>query len=554
MLTYDMGNCGACSMYDYLYRCIRGDIEAGAIAAGEKLPSKRALAKHLGVSVITVEAAYAQLIAEGYVRAQERRGYFAEPLPTLTRACSGISASAGFALGTRVRPANTAQPASAARPANVVLPTSIVQSADIAHPSASAADLSCPSLLADFTSGAVASGLFPFSAWAKAVRETLSYESESTLLSETPAMGLSRLRQVIAGHLHGFRGMAVDPDCIVVGAGAQVLYNMVVQLLGRNLPVAVEDPGYVRLASIYRANDVPVAHVPLDTGGISMSGLRASSSSVAHIMPSHQFPTGLVTSAARRYELLEWAVEASGRYLVEDDYDCEFRFSGRPIPALQSIDANERVIYTNTFAKSLGPAFRIGYLVLPRHLAQKFVNELGFYSCTVSAVDQLALARFMESGNFERHVNRMRVHYRSVKSQLIASLKSSEFGKRLGSRLRFEAVEGGLHFVMAIDGVGEAVFTQAARRTGVALAPLSGFYADAKAEAEAEASGSARFVMSYGSLDSASIPDVSCALAQALKNTHGSMPARSSTGYRSGTSTLSTKRMSSCCVCTSSLR
>ena len=539
MLTYDMGNCGACSMYDYLYRCIRRDIEAGAIEAGERLPSKRALAKHLGVSVITVEAAYAQLIAEGYVRAQERRGYFAEPLPALTGARSGISASAGFAPGIRVRPANTAQPASAARPANVVLPTSIVQSADIARSSAaadpdspasansdlvadpssaSADDLPCPSLLADFTSGAVASGLFPFSAWAKAVRETLSYESESTLLSETPAMGLSRLRQVIAGHLHGFRGMAVDPDCIVVGAGAQVLYNMVVQLLGRNLPVAVEDPGYVRLTSIYRANDVSVAPVPLDMGGISMSGLRASGASVAHIMPSHQFPTGLVTSAARRYELLEWAVEAPGRYLVEDDYDCEFRFSGRPIPALQSIDASERVIYTNTFAKSLGPAFRIGYLVLPRHLAQKFTTKLGFYSCTVSAVDQLVLARFMESGNFERHVNRMRVHYRSVKNQLIASLKSSEFGKRLGSRLRFEAVEGGLHFVMAIDGADEAAFTQAARRTGVALAPLSGFYADAeaKAEAEAEASGSARFVMSYGSLDSASIPDVSCALAQAL--------------------------------------
>ncbi len=507
MLTYDMGNRGGCSKYDYLYRCIRRDIETGVMRAGEKLPSKRSLAKHLGVSVITVEAAYSQLVAEGYVRAEERRGYFAQPLPALAAPAQAAPAQAapGRAAPGQAAPGRAA-PAQAA-PAQATPEQSVFPLA----PSSST-----PPLLADFTSGAVASGLFPFNAWAKAVRETLSYEPESTLLSETPAQGLLRLRRTIADYLHGFRGMAVDPDCIVVGAGAQVLYNMVVQLLGRDRCVAVEDPGYARLTSIYRANDVSVAPVPLDTGGIFLEGLRESAASVAHIMPSHQFPTGLVTSAARRYELLEWALSAPDRYLVEDDYDCEFRFAGRPIPALQSIDAGERVIYTNTFAKSLGPAFRIGYLVLPPHLAQKFASKLGFYSCTVSAIDQLVLARFMESGNYERHVNRMRTHYRNVKDQLVTALKNGEFGERLGTRLRFEAVGSGLHFIMAMDGVNEAAFAHSARREGIALAPLSGFFAS-ESDAAPVANPCARFVMSYGSLDLALVPNVTHALAQALK-------------------------------------
>lgn len=594
MLTYDMSQRGDCSRYEYLYRCVRHDIEYGAISAGEKLPSKRSLAKHLGVSLVTVESAYAQLVAEGYVRAEERRGYFAEFLPAraatlptssfpLVRASPSVctplpartsalpQASPHFPPSSRLSSSSAAHPSEracfsggfslASPPSSDCLHAKSCSSKNVSR------ETSEVPLLADFTSGSMPAGLFPFNAWVKAVREALSYEPENLLLGETPAIGLVRLRRAIAGYLHGFRGMAVDPDCVVVGAGAQVLYNMIVQLLGRNRRYAVEDPGYPRLTSIYRANDASVAHVPLDEGGISVAALRESGASVAHIMPSHQFPTGLVTSAARRFELLEWAasdgssscmldssrVSASAlapscssdglsscasdgspapafapmpacppdRYLIEDDYDCEFRFSGRPVPSLASIDSCERVIYTNTFTKSLGSAFRIGYMVLPPHLAQRFSSELGFYSCTVSAVDQLALARFIESGTYERHVNRMRKRCRTVKDQLTAALRNSEFGNALGGRLRFEALDSGLHFVMAIDGMDETAFAEAARREGVALAPLSSFRASAQPAASmqpADSAQPARFVMNYTGLAPTAIPAVTSALACALKN------------------------------------
>lgn len=502
MLTYDMDRRPQCSRYEYLYRCIRRDIEAGAIPAGEKLPSKRALARHLGISVITVEAAYSQLVAEGYVRAEERRGYFAESLPVRMPSQAAALANSSTA----------SVSASPALPASSGIP-----------------------IFADFASAAMPAGLFPFNAWVKAMREALSREPENLLLGDTPACGLLRLRQAIANYLRGFRGMEVDPDCVVVGAGAQVLYNMIVQLLGRDLRYAVEDPGYPRLTSIYRANDAEVRHVRLDSGGISVAALAESGANVAHIMPSHQFPTGLVTSAARRFELLEWAHGAPDRYLVEDDYDCEFRFSGRPVPSLASIDLHGRVIYTNTFTKTLGPAFRIGYMILPPHLAQQFASKLGFYSCTVSAVDQLALARFMEGGAYERHVNRMRKHCKTLKEELVRTLRSSEFGNCLQGRLHFEAADAGLHFVMAIDGVEEGTFAQAARAEGVALAPLSAFCAQGSVVSSFSAASlrscspapslspsadshlCARFVMNYAGIDSAAIPRIASALARALR-------------------------------------
>lgn len=217
------------------------------------------------------------------------------------------------------------------------------------------------------------------------------------------------------------------------------MYNLIVQLLGRTRRFAVEDPGYPRLTSIYRANDVPLSHVPMDAAGMDVAALRASGASVAHLMPSHQFPTGLVTPVSRRYELLGWAAEEPGRYLVEDDYDCEFRLAGRPIPAMKSIDAVDRVVYVNTFARSLGPSFRIAYAVLPAHLAERFRSALGFYSCTVSTMEQLVLARFIEHGDFERHVNRMRSHYRAVKGALVEALAASPAGDRMtveGARRR----------------------------------------------------------------------------------------------------------------------
>lgn len=496
MLTYELERRGDMSRYEYLYRCIRSDIEQGAIGPGEKLPSKRALARHLGVSLSTVEGAYAQLAAEGYVQAAERRGYFACDLGMPSAARPPVASAGAFGPAGR---------GGAGRPSD-------------ADPSAGASD--GPPLVADFTGGAGPAGAFPYRMWARTVRAVLAEESERSLAAAaSDAAGSRRLREAIASYLLGFRGMRVDPEQIVIGAGAQTLYHTIVQLVGRASRLAVEDPGYPRLASIYRANDVDVVPVPLDGRGVCMRALRESGADVLHCMPSHQFPTGAAVPVSRRYELLGWAAEAPGRYLVEDDYDCEFRLAGRPLPALQSIDASERVLYVNTFTKSLGSAFRIGYLVLPPHLAEAFRERLGFYASTVGAIDQLALARFIERGDYERHVNRSRNRCRTVRAALVDALKASP----LADRLEAEEADAGLHFVLGIatDARDEDVVA-AARAEGVAMIPLAAYCATE----QARASSRHRFVVNDAALDPACAGRAADALARAVEAAERLSPAR----------------------------
>ena len=557
MLTYDLSQRGDESLYEYLYLCIRADIENGSIPAGRRLPSKRALAKHLGVSLITVEGAYSQLVAEGYARAEARRGYYAcdlavrpthlgqGPGPSVSASqptdscslvhmakpaeCNSLAPASGSACpGRLARAGRPAEPnplaqaggqpdstrlASAVHPVECDQPGQVKQLGGISR---SITDPSpCAPLIADFSTGLLPLDRFPFSSWAKTVREVLSRESEQSLLGDTCAQGALALRTQLAEYLLSFRGMQVRPEQIVVAAGSQVLDNLIVQLLGRERGYAVETPGYSRLASIYRANDAKLAYVPLNDGGISMSHLRASGANVAHIMPSHQFPTGLVTSVARRYELLAWASERPGRYIVEDDYDCEFRLSGRPIPALMSVDASSCVIYTNTFAKSLGSSFRIAYMVLPLSLVDAYQEKLGFYSSTVSATEQLALARFISTGEYERHVARTRSYYRSLKNELVDALRSCP----VADRIQTEATEAGLHFLMHVDvpGPTEALL-QAARARGVILSPLSAFCAPDQALASGY---DGTYVMNFAGLASNQVRPAAVAIAQAVEDVRG---------------------------------
>lgn len=554
MLTYDLSQRGDESLYEYLYLCIRADIESGSIPAGRRLPSKRALAKHLGVSLITVEGAYSQLVAEGYVRAEARRGYFAcdlEVAPTHLGQRPDLSVPASqptdsYSLVHMAKPAECNSLAQADRPTGSgclahagwsAEPNPRTHSdvlADFAHAvhlaepdqpdyakqlggATHSIDAAAPRapLIADFSTGSLPLDRFPFSSWAKTVREVLSRESEQSLLGDTCAQGALALRAQLAEYLHSFRGMQVRPEQIVVAAGSQVLDNLIVQLLGRERGYAVETPGYSRLASIYRANDAKLAYVPLDDAGISMPHLRASGVDVAHIMPSHQFPTGLVTSVARRYELLAWASEQPGRYIVEDDYDCEFRLSGRPIPTLMSVDASSCVIYTNTFAKSLGSSFRIAYMVLPPSLVDAYQEKLGFYSSTVSATEQLALARFISTGEYERHVARTRSYYRSLKNDLVDALRSCP----VADRIQTEATEAGLHFLMHVDvpGPTEALL-QAARARGVILSPLSAFCAPGQALAS-DYGGT--YVMNFAGFSPNQARPAAGAIAQAVQDVLG---------------------------------
>lgn len=418
MLDYNLEQRGEASLYEYVYQQIRDDIVAGRIAAGEHLPSKRAFASHLGISVITIENAYSQLLAEGYICSKPRRGYYACELPE-----APVLASAAEDADRDTAPASFGFHDSYGQPE---------QFASLSPSALEAARL-----------------------WQSALRATLTSEDEREIFSPAPAQGTMRLRRAIAHHLRGTRGMNVNPDNIVIGAGAQLLDTMLVQLLGADKIYAVEDPGYLRLTRIYQAMGCMVRHIPLDGEGVNLGGLLDAGADVLHLMPSHQYPTGLVTSIARRYALLSWAAERPDRYLIEDDFDCEFRLAGKPIPALASIDAAQSVIYTNTFSISLSSALRLAYMVLPDELMERFRRELGFYASSVSSVDQVALARLLESGDYERHVNRVRVRAREARDGL-AALVHKAFP---AGEVSIEHADAGLYCVLAPanENVGEGL-------------------------------------------------------------------------------------------------
>ncbi|MCF0122665.1 MAG: PLP-dependent aminotransferase family protein [Ruminiclostridium sp.] len=468
MLTYSFENIDADSMYEHLYRCIKRDILQKKLTAGEKLPSKRTFAKNLGVSTITVESAYAQLVAEGYLYTLPKRGYYVCELE---------------------RGEETAPP----RPEpNRTEVTSQVPRREY---------------WADFVGSSVARDMFPFSIWVKLLRDVTAGEDETALLTDTSAGGIAQLRRAISDHLYQFRGMTIDPEQIVVGAGTEYLYSVLIQLLGRSRGYAVEDPGYLRLSKIYEKNDVTVHHIPMDASGIIPERLEESGAEILHITPSHHFPTGIVMPVSRRYEFLSWASKGENRYIIEDDYDCEFRLSGRPIPTLQSIDVMEKVIYINTFSKSLAPAFRISYLVLPRHLVTRFYETLGFYSGTVSCLEQMTLARFLSEGYFEKHINRMRNRYRTLRDKLLAELRQSP----LADKVRISEENAGLHFLMKVDTHrSEQEVLRAAEGEGLRLSFVSQYYM------KGESRRPHVLVMNYSGLEEEKIPEAVARLCRAV--------------------------------------
>lgn len=426
MLTYTLEKQKKESLYEQLYRFIREDILSGRLHSGERLPSKRTLAQHLEVSTITVKNAYEQLQAEGYIHARQRCGYFVSEVerPPESR--------------------QTARPAQAGRERE-------------------------QGWFLDFASGTMDPAYFPFTVWARLMRQTL-LEQDKQLLRAAPYNGAAELRRAIAGYLQQFRGMQVDPEQIIVGAGTELLYHLLIQLLGRDKCYAVEDPGYSKIAAIYESNQVQVQYVGIDEAGLSAAQLRRHLAQVVHISPTHHYPTGTVMPIGRRQELLRWAAEQPERYILEDDYDSEFRFSGRPIPALQSLDGGERVVYLNTFAKSLAPSLRISYMVLPPHLLERWRRDFWFYSSTVPSFEQYALARFMERGHFERHLNRTRTRYKARREALLAAARDTGL-TRVGS---FAGGDAGLHLLLWMDGRwSEAELVARAVDAGVGVAPLS---------------------------------------------------------------------------------
>lgn len=437
-------------LYRQLYRYIVEEIAAGTLAAGERLPAKRRLAGDLRVSVSTVETAYQMLAAEGYVTAKPRSGFTVCRIERLEAPARPAPAVPREAPAARWR--------------------------------------------YDFGTGSVDTSLFPFKTWTRLQRETLTAHPE--LLNHGHRQGDEALRAAIVKYLHAYRGVVCTSGQVVVGAGIEYLTGLLARLFSDSV-FAVENPGYARTARILRNNGVRTVFVPVDAHGMRADALAQSGAQLAYVTPSHQFPTGATMPAARRAELLRWAGAAPGRYLIEDDYDSEFRFDTRPVPSLQGLDRAGRVIYVSTFSKSVAPSMRVGYMVLPVPVLERYRAEYGVYSSTVSRFEQQALCRFLEGGHFARHLNRLRGTYRARRDALLAALYGA-FGR---GGVTVHGSHTGLHLLVCVhNGMTERELVDAAARAGVHVAGLSEYYMDRPQDCPP-----ATVVLGYSGMDEAQL-------------------------------------------------
>ena len=419
-------------LYEQIYSYIKEEIQKGAIPSGEKLPSTRALCRHLDVSRSTVELAYEQLLSEGYIEAQPYRGYFVAEIEGLYQFGAG-----GEAEEKRERRKEK-------------------------------------QYKYDFTPNGVDLKSFPYNAWRKLSRECLTDDRAELFRLGCP-QGEYGLRSAISSYLHQARGVNCTPEQIIVGAGNDYLLMLLCSVLGNGHKVALENPTYRQAYRLFANLSYDVRTVDMDGKGMCVDKLESSGADIAFVMPSHQYPLGIVMPIRRRMELLRWAEEEEGRYIIEDDYDSEFRYKGKPIPALQGYDGRGKVIYIGTFSKSIAPAIRMSYMVLPEPVCRMYRERCGFISSTVSKVDQMILQKFIEEGYYERHLNKTRALYKSRHDTLLSALKDME------PDIRISGENAGVHLLLHFcDGRSEEELIQKASEKGVKVYGLYGYYVDGK--------------------------------------------------------------------------
>ena len=371
-------------LYVQIYEYIKSEIREGRLLKGEKLPSTRILANNLQVSRSTVDLAYEQLVSEGYLEARPGSGYYIGEVEGLY----------GFR--------------------------------ELLGDSAAVPETNM-NVQVDFSTSAIDMNAFPFGVWRKINKAVLS-EDNGNLFALGDPQGDLELRQTIARYLHASRGANISPEQLIIGAGNEYLLLLLEKLLGPNRSLALEKPTYSKAYKSFQAFGYAISRIPMDQSGMEVKALEQSGADIAYVMPSHQYPTGVVMPIGRREALLKWAKEKEERYIIEDDYDSEFRYKGKPIPCLQSIDTEQKVIYMGTFSKAIAPAIRISFMALPKPLLDIYHEQYQFFSSTVSRIDQKILQQFMEEGHFERHLNRMRKTYRTKHDEMLRLLKP--FGKK----------------------------------------------------------------------------------------------------------------------------
>ena len=413
------------NLYEQIYRHIKDEIRKGNIRCKERLPSTRVLASQLDVSRSTVQMAYEQLLSEGYIESVPCRGYFVCQMEELYR----------------------------------LEPAACIEEAEEAPE-----EENCPY---DFTPNGIDLEHFPYAVWRKLNREVLC-EDQRELFRLGDPKGEYALRSVICSYLHQARGVNVRPSQVVIGAGSDYLQMLLSRMLGTDRRIAMESPTYRHAYDIFCRLGYDCCTVSMDRYGMDVEELGTCGADIAYVMPSHQYPMGTVMPIKRRQELLQWAARKDGRYIIEDDYDSEFRYIGKPIPSLQGSDAHQKVIYIGTFSRSVAPSIRIGYLVLPAPLLERYEEVGRKFSCTVSRTDQRVLELFMERGYFERHLNRMRAVYKSRHDVLLSEVRRMKGVRRiLGER-------SGMHILLQMEGAGsEQELILLASRAGVRVYPLS---------------------------------------------------------------------------------
>lgn len=457
-LTTALDAASAVPLYEQLYQSLAEEMRTGAITAGTRMPGKRRLAAELSVSVNTIDAAYQLLAAEGYLESRERSGFYVQEYLALPTQPENLPAAA---------PKIDPEMAEKKQPVRF-----------------------------DLSTRGVDPSLFPFRTWARLQKELLYSSPE--LLTHGDAQGDLELRQALAGYLEEYRGVRCGAHQIVVGAGLEYLLGLLAPLLPGM--AAVENPGYPRAKQVLENNGVTCCCLPVDEDGLSIEALSRSGASVCYVTPSHQFPTGVTMPAGRRAELLHWASRRPGqRYIIEDDYDSEFRFDTRPLPSLQGMaGADGPVVYLSTCSRSLAPSIRIAYMVLPEHLIPAWQAAYRLYSSTVSRFEQQTLARFITEGYFTRHLARERVAYKARRDALANALRTSF---RSGE-LALEGLHTGLHLLAKLKSPPtDEALRAAAEEQGVRLSLLSDY--DLTGDGRTR---SGTLVLGYGSLADETCP------------------------------------------------
>lgn len=420
-------------LYAQIYDYIRTHIADGKISPGEKLPSTRLLSGYLQVSRSTAVLAYEQLLSEGYIESQPGRGYYAKDISKL------------YISGRREEPKSEK---------------------GISAPEATVAGQPLRRYRIDFSPDENDYRYFPYNAWRKVSKEALSADDPARF-SAGEAAGEWELRETVCRYLYHARGVNCSPEQIIIGAGNEYLLMLLAQVLGRGKRVAIENPTYLKAYATLSNMDYTMLPAGMDKSGIRMEEIRACNPDIVYIMPSHQFPMGTVMPMKRRLELLQWAREQKNRYIIEDDHDSEFRYKGKPIPVLQGNDTGGTVIYIGTFSKSISPAIRVSYMVLPKRLLSSYHNNCGFYASTVPREQQKMLAAFINDGYFERYLNKMRRIYKGKHDLFLSLLKKEKWAGRIFGD------HAGMHLLAELNTEKSALWTvERAKKKGVRVYAL----------------------------------------------------------------------------------